>query len=253
MGEDGGRFVTERTHQTIEARDREKMEHRADHDRDIAEKMQINKATELAQAAAVPGVHQGGAGEGGMDGRSKASRPERPALEHGVAETDWEILEEAWDRYKRLSRITAVQDCREELWQCLSAGLTQVCMYDRIEKSTTTPRELLDAIKRLAIRKHNILISQVQFLSMGQKREEPRLSYSARLGGKASLCKFMVACHDCEAEVSYTEKIMDYQFVRGLVDPVVQEKILSKALNGTELKLQELIGMVEALEMGKRS
>jgi hypothetical protein len=25
-----------------------------------------------------------------MDGRSKASRPERPALEHGVAESDWE-------------------------------------------------------------------------------------------------------------------------------------------------------------------
>jgi hypothetical protein len=111
-----------------------------------------------------------------------------------------------------------------------------------------------DGIKRLAVRKHNVLISQVQFLSMGQEREEAGLSYSARLRGKASLCKFTVACpHGCEADVSYQENIMAHQSVRGLVDPVVQEKILSKATNGTELTLQELIRMVEAMEMGKRS
>jgi hypothetical protein len=36
------------------------------------------------------------------------------------------------------------------------------------------------------------------------------------------------------------------------VDPVVQEKVLSKASNGTELTIKELITMVEALKMGKR-
>jgi hypothetical protein len=37
MGEDGGRFITERVHQTTEARDGEEAEHRANHDRDVAE------------------------------------------------------------------------------------------------------------------------------------------------------------------------------------------------------------------------
>jgi hypothetical protein len=122
-----------------------------------------------------------------------------------------------------------------------------------VEKNTVTERELLDGVKRLAVRKHNVLISQVQFMNMGQEREEAGFSYSTRLRGKASLCQFNVAYQDCTAIVSYTDKIMAHQFVRGLVDPVVQEKVLSKASDGTNLTIMELITMVEALEMGKRS
>jgi hypothetical protein len=45
-------------------------------------------------------------------------------------------------------------------------------------------------------------------MNMGQEGEEAGISYSARLRGKASLCQFTVNCQDCEADVSYTDKIM---------------------------------------------
>jgi hypothetical protein len=122
-----------------------------------------------------------------------------------------------------------------------------------VRGSTVDEADLIAAVQALAVRKHNVLISQVQFLNMGQEREESALSYSARLRGKSNLCNFNVLCAGCEIEVSYTDKIMAHQFVRGLVDPVVQEKILAKASGGEELEIKELTTMVEALEMGKRS
>jgi hypothetical protein len=45
---------------------------------------------------------------------------------------------------------------------------------------------------------------------------------------------------------------MAHQFVGGLIDQAVQEKVLAKASDGQELSLKDLIGLVEAQEIGKR-
>jgi hypothetical protein len=63
----------------------------------------------------------------------------------------------------------------------------------------------------------------------------------------------MVKCVDCDHDISYTVKVMAHQFLWGLIDPTVQEKVLAKASDGQELTLKELIRFVEAQEMGRRS
>jgi hypothetical protein len=119
-------------------------------------------------------------------------------------------FEKAWTRYKWISPLTDLQDIMDELWECMSVGLSRVCEDDQVEENSTAELELMAGVKKLDVRAHNTLIAQVQFLSMGQEREEADLSYSARLRGKSSLCNFMVKCTDCDHNISYAERVMAY-------------------------------------------
>jgi hypothetical protein len=210
------------------------------------------KEVDLPIAQEVNRVLQGGAVGGGGQQRQSKTKHERPSLEYGVSEADWRHFADEWAMYKRLSKVHR-EDGRDEVWCCMTPELKKICVDAGVRGGTVDEEDLIAAVQTLAVRKHNVLISQVQFLNMGQEREETALSYSARLRGKSNLCNFNVLCAGCEVEVSYTDKIMAHQYVRGLVDPVVQAKILAKASGGEELNIKELTTMVEALEMGKRS
>jgi hypothetical protein len=171
-----------------------------------------------------------------------------------MSEADWRYFLDDWDVFQELANIGPnVPRRRLEFWNCMAPELKHMCKDAGIRESTETEQALIQAIKELAVRQNNVLISQVQFMNMGQEREESGLSYSARLRGKSSQCSFTVTCAGCEVDVSYAEKILAHQFVRGLVDPVIQEKILAKASGGQEFSIKELNAMVVAYEMGKRS
>jgi hypothetical protein len=244
-GEDGVAFLTDpdlRVRRDIdEAMDR----HRRDH-RDVkAALVAQNVRVGLLQAAAAPLPALGGAGGGREDKKSRTARAERPALEHGISEADWITFEKNWTRYKRISRITDVQDIVDEVWECMSAGLRNVCAYAQMEENSNTELELLAGVKRLAVRAHNTLIAQ--------ERDKAAISYAARLCGKSALCNFKMNCSGCSIKISYWEKVMAHQFVHGLIDSTIQEKVLDKASDGQELTLKDLIGYVESQECGKRS
>jgi hypothetical protein len=213
----------------------------------------VTKALRQADQAVVVPVVPGGAGGGREERKSWTARAERPALECGISEDDWKLFEKGWVRYKRISMITDVQDIMVKVWECMLAGLRKVCEGDQVEEIATTERELLAAVNKLAVCAHNTLIAQVQFLSMGQEKDKAPISYAARLRGKSVLCDFKMKGMGCNAEVFYGKKVMAHQFVCGLVDSTIQEKVLAKVLDGQELSLKDLIGYMESQEIGKRS
>ena len=65
--------------------------------------------------------------------------------------------------------------------------------------------------------------------------------------------KYLIS--SCDHDVSFKDKILKYQFIRGLADITAQERILESAaqVEGGELTLVRVLKIAEAFEMGRTS
>ena len=72
--------------------------------------------------------------------------------------------------------------------------------------------KFLARLKQIAFKSQNTLVSQVQFLSIGQDTNENIHSIVTRLRYAAIGCKFKVECKCCEV-ASYTDEIIYHQMV----------------------------------------
>ena len=79
------------------------------------------------------------------------------------------------------------------------------------------------------------------------------MAFSARLNGKANLCDLFIDCPECHKEFSFKNKILVFQFVRGLEDRDIQARVFQQAaqVEGGELSLTRTIALAQALETGK--
>ena len=93
----------------------------------------------------------------------------------------------------------------------------------------------------------------IELQSMGQHRDEKVNAFCARLNGKADLCDLITECPGCKIDVSFKEKLLMYQLVRGLSDTEIQARVLQAGaqVEGGELSLNRVMKLAEALEMGK--
>ena len=80
-----------------------------------------------------------------------------------------------------------------QLWNCPSETL-QRQMHDLGYKVVSSEVELLQAIKKLAVKKHNNVVKVIEFLSVSQTEGEKISSLSSRISRKAWLCDFTVSC-----------------------------------------------------------
>ena len=110
-------------------------------------------------------------------------------------------------------------------------------------------------VKELAVKKRNNLVNIIELQGMGQQHGEKVSTFIARLNGKAEICDYLVECKECHKDVSYKEKTIMYQLVRGLADREMQERVLQAAaqVEGGELSLTRVVKLCEALEVGKLS
>ena len=186
------------------------------------------------------------------------ARPEslpRPAIAEGATEADFARFEDKWARYKRSTLAQATpQHVLDQLWACCSTEL-ETSVYNTGANSNTAEKELMEAIKKLAVRRQNCLVNVTQFLDMAQDNEETAGRFMARLKGQASTCSFSLPCPapDCTQTVIYTEQMVAHQLVRGLGDPVIQEQVLAQGAESGVMDLAKLIKFIEAKEAGKRS
>ena len=81
------------------------------------------------------------------------------------------------------------------------------------------------------------------------------MAFSTRLNGQADVCDMFVPCQECSVDVSYKEDMLTYQFLRGLNDTNVQEKIMESAATneGQKMTLSKALKIAEAYEMGKEN
>ena len=110
-------------------------------------------------------------------------------------------------------------------------------------------------MKQLAVRAQNTLVNFVNFLALGQDSDENSTSFSARLRGKAAICNFIVQCKEtsCKKDVSYVDKMIAHQLVKGLSDGEIQEQVMALAAETPDLDLATIQNFVEAKETGRRS
>lgn len=140
------------------------------------------------------------------------------------------------------------------LWQACTEALQQT-LHHSGAGSITDPEELLKTIKQLAVKKRNNLVNIIELQKLGQYRDETISAYSARLNGQASLCDFYVECPTCNQDVSFKDKSIMYQMIRGLNECDQMERVPQAVaqVEGGELSLTRVIKLLEALEMGKSS
>ena len=93
-----------------------------------------------------------------------------------------------------------------------------VCCDDQLKKDLTrftgggltdkSEAEVLEAIKRLAVRQENTMVARATLHNMRQDSDKTVISFGARLRGQASVCKFVMICPCCSNDVNNTEEIL---------------------------------------------
>ena len=179
----------------------------------------------------------------------------RPTIEENSTESDFSFFQAQWGRYVANTYMSENQQMHK-LWAACSQSLQHQLHYGGSAKCTTIT-QLFNAIKRLAVNRRNNLVNIVEFQRMGQNKDETIMAFSTRLNGQADVCDMFVPCHnqECSADVSYKEDMITYQFLRGLSDTNIQEKIMEAAATseGQKMSLSKALKIAEAYELGKTS
>ena len=110
---------------------------------------------------------------------------------------------------------------------------------------------VLKAIKQLAVREENVMVSRVNLLNMHQDRDEPVRNFAARLRGQASVCKFTIKCPNCSHNVNYGDHVLRDAVTRGISDQEIKLELLGE--QDQDKSLEDTIRYIEAKESGKRS
>merc|ERR1712041_1357 len=151
------------------------------------------------------------------------------------------------------------EDLVFQLWNCPSETL-QRQLHDLGYRVVSSEVELLQAIKKLAVKKHNNVVKVIEFLAVTQTEEEKISSLSSRISGKARLCDFSITCHGhcgtcdvvCNEKVDFTSKMEAFQMIRSLLDGEMQEKILGETLE-RDLSFEEVVKLAQNIESAKLS
>ena len=171
----------------------------------------------------------------------------RPEIADPATDTDWDYFISSWEAYKRATGLKGQSAC-DQLWYCPTAALRKK-VFDSGVRPTDDENSILLGIKQLSVKQHNNLINIANFQNIYQEQEETISQFAARINGAANICEFTVVC-SCEEKVSYSKHMQAFQFVRGLNDNEIQEKILADTADGG-LDLSKIIKLASAIETGK--
>ena len=112
----------------------------------------------------------------------KPDRLPRPMVGEGITEADWTHFCDEWARYKRSTLSGAGEELiSDQLWACCDGDLEK-SVYSIGITSKTSEADLLEAMKKLAVRSQNTLVNVVKFLDMAQDQDETSGSFMADRG-----------------------------------------------------------------------
>ena len=183
-----------------------------------------------------------------------AEKVSRPQVTASGSSEDWQYFISRWSEYKRATHLTDA-DCVIQLLECCDDTLRRdLTRFSGGSLSTQSEKEVLAAMRSLAVREENLMVARVQLLNMVQDHDEPVRTFAARLRGQAAVCKFSIPCprDGCEQVVSYQDEVIRDTLARGLADRDIQLDLLG-AQGQTQMSLEDTIRFVEAKEAGKRS
>ena len=206
-------------------------------------------------AAVLLSVHSSGMhtaqGAPNVTPNTKLKKVRRPTISAAGSSEDWSYFLTRWGDYVAATNVTGKDKVIQILECCdkqLHKDLTRNAGGSLTDK---TADEVMEAIKKLAVREENTMVAHVQLHNMPQDRDETIRSFGARLHGQAGVCKFLVTCPGCNVEVNYTENVLRDVLTRGLADSEIQLDLLGD--RNENMSLEEVFQFIEAKEVGKRS
>ena len=196
---------------------------------------------EAAQAIALFTVH-GYSHAPAACQQAKPDKLSRPKVSKESTSEDWEYFITRLDAYKTATRI-ADHDATLQLLECCE---------DSLRKDLHRSHSDMAAIKNLAAKAENAMVSRMTLLTMTQDREEGVRSFAVRLRGQAKICKFSKNCsHNPFEAVNHTDDMVCDALIRELCDSDIQQDVLGH--NDQDMTLEDTIKFIEAKEAGKRS
>ena len=186
-----------------------------------------------------------------QSGGAKTEKVKRPTISAGGTSEEWTYFVSRWNDCKTATKVSG-ENIVIQLLECCEETLRKDLTRTNGGTLTGKPEvDVLNAIKRLAVREENVMISRVQLNNMKQDRDEPIRNFAARIRGQASVCKYRVKCPNCDHDVNYTDQVLRDAITRGISDQEIQLEILGD--QDQDKSLEDTIRFIEAKEGGKRS
>ena len=116
-----------------------------------------------------------------------AAKPEkfnRPKVANGSSSKDLQYFVQRWADYKAATNIYE-SDIKMQLLECCDESIRRDLHRSDKTISSKSETSILSAIKRLADREENTMVSRVLLQSMDQDRDEGVRNFAARLNGQA--------------------------------------------------------------------
>ena len=172
-----------------------------------------------------------------MGNASSTKKPDRPVIESGSSDSDWQLFLDTGTRYKRMSRITSLVEVTMELRACCSNNVNKL-LFDFVGPVTlnsANEMQLLNHIKSVAVKTIHKEVHRLSFTKIYQAENEPVTNFVARLKAQASLCAFTIPCTGGCGEISYAKEMILHQLIAGLCNHDFQSRILAEAVTLTTL------------------
>ena len=139
---------------------------------------------------------------------AKVKKVQWPTVSAAGSIEEWLYFLTRWQDNIKATKVTG-KDRVVQLLECCDEQLCKDLTRNTSGSLTNkTVDEIMTAIKKLAVREENTMVTRVQLHNMKQHRDKTIRSFGARLRGKANMCKFSIKCPTCKADVNYTENIL---------------------------------------------
>ena len=138
------------------------------------------------------------------------------------------------------------------LFYCCTDELRTDLLRDiRSDVASMTEKDLLAAIKRLAVKEESTLVHRIRLSRMTQSPGTGIRSFLANLRGQAALCQYTAQCTEagCTHVYDFSEEIIKDNLIRGIADPEILADLLGDPK--TDRSLDETVSFIAQKEQGK--
>ena len=174
---------------------------------------EVTEPTALALLTIHSGsVHQSTPSTGAQQSGStvRVEQVKRPTIRSGGSSEDWTYFKTRWSEYTVATKVSG-QDRIIQLLECCEEELRKDLTRNAgCSLSTKEEDYVLNAIKQMAVKEENVMISRMELFNMHQDHNESIRSFGARIRGRADTCKYIINCTavGCAQEVSYKDHIL---------------------------------------------
>ena len=179
---------------------------------------------------------------------AKIEKVRRATISSAGSSNEWSYFLTRWKDYAEATKlkgndmvIQLLECCEEQLRKDLTKNAGGLLTNKSVDK-------VMAAIKKLAVREDNTIVTRVQLHNMCQDWDETTRSFSARLRDQASVCKFLIKCPGCDADINYTKNILRDIVTCWLANSKIQLDLLGE--KNQDMSLEEVLFSVH---WGRRS